>query len=72
MSNLTSLEFFKQVLPIPSDGKEYFVVDIEPKYKVEGRKNGKTKIVHRNLEDNNYTKPIIAYMPNRVLLYHLL
>tara|TARA_X000001388_G_scaffold76035_1_gene72274 strand:- start:8007 stop:10937 length:2931 start_codon:yes stop_codon:yes gene_type:complete len=46
MSNLTSLEFFKQVLPIPSDGKEYFVVDIEPKYKVEGRKNGKTKIVH--------------------------
>lgn len=44
MSNLTSLEFFKQVLPIPSDGKEYFVVDIEPKYKVEKRKTVKQKL----------------------------
>ena len=46
MSNLNSLEFLEQVLPKSARGKEYFIVDIEPKYKVKQRKNGRAKIVH--------------------------
>ena len=56
MSNLNSLEFLEQVLPKSARGKEYFIVDIEPKYKVKQRKNGRAKIVHHT---SNTIKGII-------------